>query len=1287
MSNQIVKALEHGAQKLGRTLAEDAGKALKDFYRKAGDNLRTVARNTRETEARHVEDLERIMRGEGRGGVPHPRPGGGRGRGSGPLGRGGRRGQSVDGNSGCHTAGDPVDVVSGQVVTAERDLVLAGLLPVVLRRSYASGYVGGRLFGQGWSSTLDQRVEVDATGVHYAGDDAQILHYPLPPRHGARVLPDAGARWPLTWDADGGFRIEDPGTGLVRHFADPGPGGAYRIGEVRPISAISDRNGHRIAFRPDPDGVPCEVVHSCGYRVAVDRTVTPGGVRIEGLRLLDGTDGGRGTAVVGFQYYPDGNLAGVVDSSGLPHVHEYDEAGRMTAWIDRNGHSYAYTYDEEGRAVSGTGEDGVLAAAFHHDPRARVTVATDSLGHATAYHYDEQHRVVRVVDPLGHATGTEYDEHGRVVARTDELGRTVRLRLDEHGDPVRVTAPDGSELTVRYTGLRRIAALEENGRTTAAFDYDAAGNLLGRTDAAGAVTRYAYDGQGRMTALIDPLGRTHRIATDPAGLITAVTDPLGRTATVEYDAFGRVAAVTDPLGATTRLTRRVEGQVTERRHPDGTAETWSHDPEGNTVEQRDAAGAVVRFETGPFGRLRRQVRADGEVQTFRYDTELRLTAVTTGEAVWEYHYDPAGHLVAERDLNGRTLRHTKDAADQLLATTDQDGRTTAFAYDPLGRLVERRDHDGTTTTLGYDEHGHLAVLTDGRSTVTFTHDPVGRVLTEDVDGRTTHHRYDPLGRRTGRTTPTGLTSTWSWDEADRPAALTTLLEELTFTRDAAGRVTTSRLGSGAALTQSWDPSGRLTGQALWARTDGAPAPLHRRGYRYRADGLPEAVTDTLRGTRTYALTPAGRITRVTADDAHESYAYDALGAVTRAHDTRRPQDGCAGERAYTGSLLRTAGRTAFDHDERGRLVRRTVRTLSGGRREWHYHWDDRNRLTGLDAPDGTRWAYGYDVLGRRTSKHLLDAGGRIRTDAERTWFSWDDNQLAEQRTVLPNGAARTVSWDWEPGTWRAVAQRERITGPDGDPVDERFHAIVADLVDAPSELVHPDGRIVWHADTNVWGRRFRHPAADGAPDCPLGRPGQYHDAESGLEYNYFRYYDPATGRYLSTDPLGQEAGPDPHGYVPNPLYWTDPLGLAPKQPSGWGGWYGKLTPANWTDGSDTTRYEVNHIPAKATYLGLGTPDLKESTGPAIRMEYDDHRDFISTGSSAASEQWRATQKSLIQQGKFDEAMKMDIDEIRRVHGTKYDAAIKDMVDSLPGNRKFQKYLAGNGWKIRTCLLQ
>jgi RHS repeat-associated protein len=59
-------------------------------------------------------------------------------------------------------------------------------------------------------------------------------------------------------------------------------------------------------------------------------------------------------------------------------------------------------------------------------------------------------------------------------------------------------------------------------------------------------------------------------------------------------------------------------------------------------------------------------------------------------------------------------------------------------------------------------------------------------------------------------------------------------------------------------------------------------------------------------------------------------------------------------------------------------------------------------------------------------------------------------------------------------------------------------------------------------------------------------PGQYFDQEIGLHYNQFRYYDPATGRYLTADPIGQLSGPNLYTYVGNnPLLWVDPLGLAP----------------------------------------------------------------------------------------------------------------------------------------------
>uniref|UniRef100_UPI0034DF257A RHS repeat-associated core domain-containing protein n=1 Tax=Streptomyces sp. PU-14G TaxID=2800808 RepID=UPI0034DF257A len=63
--------------------------------------------------------------------------------------------------------------------------------------------------------------------------------------------------------------------------------------------------------------------------------------------------------------------------------------------------------------------------------------------------------------------------------------------------------------------------------------------------------------------------------------------------------------------------------------------------------------------------------------------------------------------------------------------------------------------------------------------------------------------------------------------------------------------------------------------------------------------------------------------------------------------------------------------------------------------------------------------------------------------------------------------------------------------------------------------------------------------------CPLRFPGQYADPETDLHYNYFRFYDPETARYLSPDPLGLGPGPNPHTYVSNSLYLIDPLGLAP----------------------------------------------------------------------------------------------------------------------------------------------
>jgi RHS repeat-associated protein len=135
----------------------------------------------------------------------------------------------------------------------------------------------------------------------------------------------------------------------------------------------------------------------------------------------------------------------------------------------------------------------------------------------------------------------------------------------------------------------------------------------------------------------------------------------------------------------------------------------------------------------------------------------------------------------------------------------------------------------------------------------------------------------------------------------------------------------------------------------------------------------------------------------------------------------------------------------------------------------------------------------------------------------------------------------TLTWDHD--GLRPLTQTERITDRTGQrEIDSRFFAIVTDLVGTPTELLDEQGDIAWRTRTTLWGTTTWN--ADATTYTPLRFPGQYHDPETALHYNFHRHYDPTTARYLSPDPLGLAPDPNPHTYVENPFGWIDPLGLS-----------------------------------------------------------------------------------------------------------------------------------------------
>ena len=359
------------------------------------------------------------------------------------------------------------------------------------------------------------------------------------------------------------------------------------------------------------------------------------------------------------------------------------------------------------------------------------------------------------------------------------------------------------------------------------------------------------------------------------------------------------------------------------------------------------------------------------------------------------------------------------------------------------------------------------------------------------------------------------------------------------------------------MSKAYDQIGRLQSLGLWALDDPTAAEpqyasTRARAYSYRADSRLVAVHDQAAGPSAFDLDPNGRVRSVSTTGDMQQYAYDLSGNLVHAEAGGRSEDN-TGARAYEGARLRRAGRTHYDYDDQGRVVRTVVRTLSGQNREWTYSWNARDQLVAVTTPDGAQWRYTYDPLGRRTRKALVDDSGAV---LDCTVFTWDRMVLVEQaRTGASGGAGgaggaeEITTWDYLPGTYQPVSQLEqRRLGPETGQAeyDRRFYAIATDLVGRPTELIAEDGRIDWSAGPDLWGL-----TSGGGPDrCPLRFPGQFHDEETGWHYSLYRHYDPTVGRFVSPDPLGLSAAPNHYAYVENPAMLIDPLGLKALCPFG-----------------------------------------------------------------------------------------------------------------------------------------
>jgi RHS repeat-associated protein len=1026
------------------------------------------------------------------------------------------------------TGGDPVDTSSGAFSESFTDLAITGRGPqAVWERTYSSIMAGddGPL-GYGWHTGYTAHLVIDAASGNVRVSQENGAEVVFTNKAGALTAPQR-VQATLTKNADGSYTF-------VRRTAQ-----TLRFSATGALLSMADRNGETTSLSYT-GGKLSKITEPAGRVLSVTYT----GTHI--TRVSDPMN-----HAVTYGYDAAGNLTSISAPDGAVTTYGYDSAHHFTSVLDpqqqgsSSKHPLTMVYDARGRVTKQTDPLGrATTFAYAGDPFSSsggTTVVTDPAGHQQEDVYQNGLRTTTVRgfgsaaattatftydpatlgvtsttitapgDPNTHRSTATYDAQGHPTSQVDASGRQVDTTYNSFGEPLTITAPNPSTV-----GPPRV---------TTAYAYDGNGNLLTETmplyTSATAHTNQTTTYQrtnathrGDVTGVVDPLGNTTQKAYDTAGNVAAVTTPQGRKTTYTYDAVGRRLTAVAPAGNvagadasafTTSFAYDNTGRLlsTSGAAPGAPLVTsQTYDLDGRTTTRTDPLGRTTANAYDLAGELTQVTRPDGSTTKTAYwpDGVVKSQTDGNGNAVGSVE-DPLGRIASVTDPLGRITAYTYDAADAVLTVTDPQKQVTTHTYDPSGALLTTKYSDGSTPTVTrtYNAAGLPATLADATGTTTFGYDSLSRLTAQASPAGTVGYGHNLNNQVTSLTYPDGRTVARGYEADGAMISVTDWIGgTTTFSYDANEQLVGATAPNGVSTTIGRDNPGRITGTTFAS----GPTVLGSLTYDRNAAGQITAETSVGLGpSRTFTYDPAGRVTA----ENNLGYGYDKADDLTVNAGTTQTYD-AARQLATTDS---GGALTSYRFDPRGNRIQATTGSATTG-----YSYDQANRLTRYTAGTVTA-AYLYNGDGLRVAK---TAGGTTRA------FVYDTAEGLP--VVLTDGTASYVY------------------GPGGTPIEQVTIAdatvtyLHSDQLGSVRLLTNAAGGIAGTVSYTAYGTRTATGTAS-----PLGFAGQYTDTETGLVYLRARYYDPATGGFLTADPALQKTG-IPYSYAnDDPVTGSDPTGL------------------------------------------------------------------------------------------------------------------------------------------------
>ncbi|MEW6416081.1 MAG: RHS repeat-associated core domain-containing protein [Pseudomonadota bacterium] len=782
-------------------------------------------------------------------------------------------------------------------------------------------------------------------------------------------------------------------------------------------------------------------------------------------------------------------------------------------------------------------------------------------------------------------TRIEWDASGsRVVALTRPGEGADTVAYDEAGRIARVRNAEGFTTVFQYDGRNQLVSMASAGDTWArqgiepvieSYRYDEFGNRI-ETGSGGVGrdpyrprTRRSFDVAGRLLWQAEALGILKYARYDTEGNLlssTVQTKRFEQTERYRYDALNRLVQVADTTGSERSVVYGDTGDGQRLRSR--SAFRILKDDFGRTVSMASASHGSVLRQYDAADQLVQQRTDKGDIQTYAYDLTGQCIRHTIQPQAGEvetitWRYEQRRLVEVSDPVQTERIRYNERGQPETrtvilkLANGAEATHVTRYSYTADGSLRSQSLPDGTR--ILYEHNGQGQVVAVHQQTSPWTFFGWGKTtLVKDLERDLVGLRHVTYGN--------GIQGQWQRSREG-------VLARVVYTRPEGRSANPSRVvaASRAAVRQA--TLGSILHKFLPAAHAQTPPPQPNKlpgalgipvdpqalfDARLLYDGAGNVLLQKQQGqglqhTQAYAYDrqsqliaaqtapPAATVKASNASDTSRvwRYHYDRNGnrvlaqenvPVTEMGHTRKASYDLASNAMLTPALDRE-----YVWNARGRLITIRQENRELARYRYNHHG---LRVGKQTAAESTHTL--YNEARQRIAD--LDADGRIT----RQYLWLGDHLIATLDARQPKALQASVDGFWQELTQTARALWSSATGQ-----TDRLAFVHVNHLGAPIAVTDEAGQILWQAEYAPYSALIRAAAAGKgktAYTLALRLPGQWADAESGLYYNDFRYYDPQSGRYLSPDPLGPLAerlgSPNAYAYVNNnPLSYIDPWGL------------------------------------------------------------------------------------------------------------------------------------------------